>query len=178
MARTFLFSHVTVTNRGSTKKRTDTLAAVDGDTLFSHVTGTNRGSITDTLAAVDRDTVNDYDYVTVRDPNVSQQNQHYELVPFDYLKPTVRSSEKVFAGTDYYIPMQSAQNSVHDSGKYQLNTADHLYEVFSNDKAFTIPSVDGAVSVNCGHTAECMQLVLYSQPQWYRVALWTLDIQL
>lgn len=137
------------------------------------MTGTNRGSTkrhTDTLAVAERE--NEYDYVTVTDRNVPQQNQ---LIPFDYLRPSIRSNKKEYAETDYYIPMQS-KGSVRDSGKCQPNTASQLYEELSHNKTFTKPSVNEAVSINCGHTAWHV-VILHFQPL-YRVTLRTLDMQL
>ena len=123
------------------------------------MTGTNRGSTkkhTDTLAVTDRDTVHDYDYVTVTDRNVSQQNRPYELMPSDYLRPSISSNKKEYAETDYYVTMQS-KGSISDSGQ--------LYEEFSRDKAFTKPSVNEAVSIKCGRTAgHAVNICAFSTP--------------
>ena len=122
------------------------------------MTGTNRGSTkkhTDTLAVTDRDTVHDYDNVRVTNRNVSQQNQPYELMPSDYLRPSISSNKKEYAETDYYVTMQS-KGSVHDSGQ--------LYEEFSHDKAFTKPPVNEAVSINCSHIAGHAVSIAFSTP--------------
>lgn len=121
-------------NRGSTKKHTDTLAVAEGE--------------------------NEYDYVTVTDRNVSHQNQ---LIPFDYLRPSISSNKKEYVGTDYYVPMQS-KGSVRDSGKCQLNTASQLCEESSHDKAFTKPSVNEAVSIKLWSNCWACSNIAFSTP--------------
>lgn len=112
--------------------------------LCFHVTGTDRGSTKkhgDTLIVENRDTVNEYDYITVRDPDLSKQNHPYELVPFDYIQPVINANEKLPAQTDYCVPMQgNIHINVHDPGKsHQPNTANNQYD--------NKPSLKGVVSI-------------------------------